>query len=105
MEITLKYYSLCKLIGAHITGAVTLKEKAAQLVYVIDHTYGLKLNQDAVTKIELFFKGYEKKMRECRNALSKFNKNNEDWLNTEINTEIEKKKLLDALVRTTTRCN
>lgn len=65
MEITLKYYSLCKLIGAHITGAVTLKEKAAQLVYVIDHTYGLKLNQDAVTKIELFFKGYEKK---CVNA-------------------------------------
>lgn len=91
MEITIKHYSLCKLIWTHITDCKTRSEKATKLVDILENTYGLSLNADVAIEIEKFLKVYEKKMRECNNSMSRFQNKNQDWLIEGISIEIKKK--------------
>ena len=91
MEITLKHFSICKVIWDNLSDIINRPEKIRKLIDTVV-SFGLTLTAEDSLKLENFYKSYEKRMQASDWSIPKFKKKNEEWLEGEIPIFIGKQK-------------
>lgn len=89
MEVILKYSTLSKIVWDIKNDSKSYTESFKELVYTLDHIYGIRLNKDALDKLEKFYKSFERRLPECSFAKIKFFKMYEKWLKSDLLIEIK----------------